>query len=363
MLEDASAITCSEITALLNVLNRKGWGRFDLTYEPTGVKLLTVNLPREEIINIATDNSFRIQLKEDLLRREVAHFSDLKEALISSGCLPYTNYGEVVENLKEIYMISRDRREVLREKYLAIDTNVAYLHLPSRLFPLQHSPKRYIFPEDYKWVVSEIVWREVDSSIQEKYTPREVERMRRHLRGDKYLHGLLNASTKRSRKAKSALWELNFIRSKLNGFKVPSATYERDKEARDISIARAYSHFARERDVDLLLITADKDMEYHARAEGLPTLLLKMPHEVPRRLKCGFRAIKNLVFELSTSLAFIHFKDAGIVIMGEWAGKGYRELMDQEVLLLSETREGREIIEEVNREAKIARVVEDMLES
>lgn len=59
MLEDASYLLARHLPALLNVLHREGWDRFDVVYPPTGLKLLTVDLPREEILAVADEGAFR----------------------------------------------------------------------------------------------------------------------------------------------------------------------------------------------------------------------------------------------------------------------------------------------------------------
>lgn len=290
-------------------------------------------------------------------------FTDLKECLITSTALPLENQEEVQDTLRELYRITHDGRRLLKERYLAIDTNVAYLRFPSRFFPFPYAPKRYVAAGDYKWVVSGVVWREVDSAIQEKYSPREIERLKRVGWKGAYFNTLINASTKRSRRAKAALWELNYIRSSLNGFRVGGEDYERDREARDIQIAREYSRFSRERDVDVLLLTADRDMEYHASTEGLPTLLLKIPHDIESRLTCSFRAISNLLCDLAETLAFVRLEEPGITVMGEWAGKDLKEQEMETLLVLPESGEGRRVVRRCLEEVKISERVEEMLRS
>jgi len=363
MLEEASPLLARHLPALLNVLHDVGWDRFDIVYPPTGLKLLTVDLPREEIFSVADEEAFRTRGGDYFIRQELPRFGDLKECLITSTSLPLENQKEVQQTLREMYRITHNGRRLLKERYLAIDTNVAYLRFPSRFFPYPYAPKRFATAEDYKWVVSGVVWREVDSAIQEKYSPRDIEKLKRRGRKGPYFDSLINASTKRSRRAKAALWELNYIRSSLNGFRVGGEAYERDKEARDIQIARDYSMFSRERDVDVLLLTADRDMEYHASTEGLPTLLLKIPHEVTGRMRCSFRAISNLLCDLAETLAFVRLEGPGITIMGEWAGKDLKEQERETLLLLPESRDGRQAVKRCTQEIEISERVVEVLRS
>jgi rRNA-processing protein FCF1 len=171
--------------------------------------------------------------------------------------------------------------------------------------------------DEFKYVVSQIVVDEIDARIHTKYSGKML-----HYFEDLPYHHLLqefaNGSVKESRKAKNAMNEINYLFTVLDAFRTGKSTETKDKEIRDREIAMQYRRFGEEANGEVIILTADKDMAFHAQAQGISSIYYKLPHrlEVDRidPLK-----IPDLFYDLTTALGII--KVGNTIILGEWRGK------------------------------------------
>ncbi len=131
-----------------------------------------------------------------------------------------------------------------------------------------------------------------------------------------------------------------------------------DKEERDRVIAKSYADFEKNRGGEILLLTADEDMAYHAKNAGLLQETLLVPHEVPTHGIITPFQLVNLLFDLAIHFGVISLTGTGVTIFGEWKGKGYKDY-SVEHLNLKITPESR-IWKELDRSLRISNKIDTL---
>jgi hypothetical protein len=165
-----------------------------------------------------------------------------------------------------------------------------------------------------------------------------------------------NASARKTRIAKSAQNELSLLYGELEAERAESTQSSQDKEERDRIIAKSYSNFETQRKGEVLLLTADEDMAYHAKNAGLLYETLLFPHEVPQRGDIAPIVLVDLIYDLAITFGVIRLQGTGVTVFGEWKGKGLNDYSNEN-LKLNITKESR-IKQEFNRDLRIAREID-----
>ncbi len=252
---------------------------------------------------------------------ELPTYNDLKTCLLTSGFVRYRNQAEAARQLLELRDSSRDPNKRPRPVFVAVDTNILYFRFLSRSMPLRDPESgRSVEAGDFRYVLSEIVQVEVDSRITHKYSRGEIEALSQLFAHKELLPEFRNGSGRRERLAKLAFNEMNYLMAELRALRI-KGTPVRGKERNDIEIAQSYGSWAKEGDYDVLLLTADEDMMNHARTSELMALQLDYPHEMPRHGRIDPWSVSDLLYDLAVTFGAVSIANAGLTLLGEWAGK------------------------------------------
>ena len=349
-----------ELMVVLNEAHLHGTGAVDIVYPFLGITLGTLDYGRMRIDRVVGSHEYAdaTSTADQGFQREVPEYSSLRQAFISCGLIPYSNWHEVTRGLRQALTEERDLHRARRPLYLSADTNLLYLRTISRLLdpppqprsryrPLRPSassddappthPQLPLDARDFRWVMSEMVRDEVDRRIRAKYRRVDVELFKQH--GYAWLADrFFNASDLPSRVAKGAFAELDWISTELRAQFVDAGPFELDKEKRDVSITRSLHEFEKSRGCEILFLSADQDMAYHARASELSCEILHFPPSVPSSANLSPRQCVDLMFDLTILYGAVSLKGTGIVLLGEWGGKTSSDWAEEKVMAVVDDR-------------------------
>ncbi|WAC05131.1 MAG: PIN domain-containing protein [Methanoregula sp.] len=248
--------------------------------------------------------------------QEMPAFNDLLSCLMNSGILPYANRDAFEEKLRMYNQLKKGVR-------FGPDTNVFYHGLPLNA---GIDPAAFLLVDTVK--------NEIESSMNYKYSPKQIADFKRTARYQKQLlDELVNARTKRARLAAHlALPQFRAIRDRATMVPAlePSSS---DKEANDLIIVRSLKAFEKEKFALPVMLTADRNLATLCDAEGVEHFLFEMPAAIGKP-HCTPAAFTNLLATLAGVLGFIQCNSA--VIFGEYRGKGGRS-DELKVQFLNET--------------------------
>ena len=190
------------------------------------------------------------------------------DSFLSSGILPFENEEEIRNNFRLLNESIKDRTIYAKPVFLGIDTNMAYYRVISRRIK-----------DSFKYVLSEIVIEEVDARIHSKYSGKMIHELE-ELPYHSVMYEFVNGSTKDCRRAKNAMNEIYYLLNVKDAFRVGKRSENRDKEVRDREIIEEYKNFSDAIRAEVVVLTADKDMVFHAQAQQLSCIYYKLPHKM-----------------------------------------------------------------------------------
>ncbi|AGB04924.1 hypothetical protein AciM339_1054 [Aciduliprofundum sp. MAR08-339] len=336
-------ISKEEIHVLLNEFVVRGIREARIEYPPFQIPLFTLNLENFKVENLLTqgdmDNARKKYAKGEFLRRDLPDYYDLLDSFLSSAIVDFENEDEIREEFKILRESMKNKKVYIRPVFIGIDTNIAYYRVVSRRLG-----------KEFEYVISQIVVDEVDARIHTKYTGK----MLYHFESLPYhsiLHEFANGSVKESRKAKNAMNEIYYLFDVLDALRTGESTDTRDKEIRDREIAKQYGEFAENFHGEVVLITADKDMVFHAQAQGLSSIYYKLPHRLDVDTVDPLK-ISNLFYDMITNFGILKINDT--VILAEWRGKEVDDYMNERMKIYN-------VDEYLTREIRVCRGVIDEL--
>jgi len=323
-------INKDELFTIINSYALSGVSNIDIFYPFYDTKLFTIELEDRKIESIIKrdelDRIKKKQAKSEFLKRELPDHHDLLDVFLSSGILNFENQEEIKENFELLRRAVSDRTIYVKPVFIGIDTNIAYYRVVSRRF-MNH----------FKYVLSSIVVEEVDLRIHDKYSSRSIWEFE-HLPYKSIVNEFANASSKDARKAKNAMNEIYYISNVLDAFRIEGVTTTKDKEVRDREIVRQYRSFSDEINVDVVLLTGDKDMVFHAQAEQLSSIYFKLPHFLNREYDdIDLKLVPNLIYDLALVFGAVKVKDT--IVLGEWRGKSSDDYFKENLKIYNPTSE------------------------
>jgi hypothetical protein len=326
--------------------------------------LFSIDIEKYELKNIINEEEFdKARLKHipdsKFLAGDLPRYSDLRACLITSAFLPFTNFIDIKKRLIRLAETITSPGGRSKPLYLALDTNLLYLKFFSRYFPLKDEERGIkVTAIDFRIAFSDTVREEIDANIKYKYRSSNLHRMKEAFGHADVVEEFLNCSMRRTRLAKSAQNESKLLFAELEAERAEAEQFTEDKEERDRLIAKSYSNFERERNGEVLLLTADEDMAYHAKNAGLLTDTLIIPHEVPNRGNIQPCHLVNLLYDIALSFGVLRLSGTGATIFGEWRGKGIDDY-DREHLKLWLEKDSR-IKDEFERDLRIANKIDKL---
>ena len=317
------------LTALLNQGIRTGRQNIVINSPFLDLDLMGVNLTKPSIDWIVERSKFdaaysevQTKIADPLLSREIPSYPDLRDALESSLLLPPENLKEVEAELRKIDTRRAGSALHPMRTMVAIDTNLAYHRLMSRL-PLASDVCG--IPEfdatRLQLVIENLVELEISERVGKKYRDSDLEIMRRAFKSPRLVGALTNCLMKDGRKALNAQTEMAAIRERYPVWDVSGGAWNEDKEKRDGEIIRSLSTHAKDENVGMLFLSADDKASAAANASRLPTIILRYAHDVPRTVPYDPWLFVEFLNDLSIMFGVIGVNGLGVRIYGDWAGK------------------------------------------
>ncbi len=286
-----------ELQILANLFS----GDFELTYPVTHLPLFECEANRGmyRLTTTLTPESFGIKEEDPYL--EGPSYFDILECMMSSGILGFDNIDEFKEKLEGY--------RSYKNAFFALDTNMVYRRFVTNTGLL----------DPRECAIVSTVRDEITSVHNFKYTHDEILQMKKAAPFERaMLDELLNRRKKRSRKAlRFANKELKALSAAI--FLDASERFSGQEGEGDRIIARTISKCARDRNVQIVLLTAANSMVDICDAEGVECFLFEMPKELPREASCTGRQLCRLVTDLAGVLALVKMNSA--IVYGEFKGK------------------------------------------
>lgn len=338
-------ISKNEVFVLLNHQIMRGITEIPVMYPPLESELFTLNLQNMKIENLLSHREFeRIRRKyaeNGFLKRELPDPHDMLDIFISSTVADFENRDEIEENFDLLRRAVNEKTMYVKPVFIGIDTNIAYYRVISRRLK-----------NHFKYALSNIVVGEIDAKIHSKYSGREIRELSQLPYG-KVMNEFVNGSVKESRKAKNAMNEIYHLTNRLDAFIIGKRSETLDKEVRDREIVRQYSKFSDEINAEVILLTADKDMVFHAQAEQLSSIYFKLPHSYQDSYIIDPQSISYLIYDLTLVFGIIKIGDD--ILLGEWRGKTSEDYFNEKLKLYNTP-------EDVAKDLKICRGVMNELQ-
>ena len=360
----SKVISKKDLMVLLNEIYLSNKRKFNIRFPFYNVDLFSVDVDRYEIRDIITQWEFKDAMKKhtpdsNFLRSDMPRYTDFKDCLISSAFLGFSNLDSVGERLIALAETTKSPAWRSKPLYLGLDTNLLYLKFFSGYFPLESKEgDKRIMASDFRITVSDMVRDEIDARIKHKYRPSNISKMKEAFGHAQILSEFYNCSTRKTRIAKRAQNELNFLFADLEAERAEAENFTEDKEERDRIIAKSYSSFEKEHNGEVLLLTADEDMAYHAKNAGLLAETLIIPHKMVQRGDIEPSRLVNLLYDLAITFGVIRISGTGVMIFSEWKGKGFEDYKREHLRLVIE--EDSQIKEDLGRDLRIANRIDEL---
>jgi len=308
--------------------------------------LVTVDLKRNEFKDLATSRAFdpvvsemQRRIGQDFLAQDVPGYGDLADALRSSLLVPPDNLNEMMKEVKDIESRRKNPYRFPRMRCFAIDTNIAYDRLLTRLTSYGHGCGVVDFdPNSISVVIPDMVEKEISYWVQHKYGPKDMDVMVRAYGERSDVRSLGNCCLKSGRRALNAQTEINLIRQSYASWPVYGGEFDVDKEKRDREMVKVVAEEMYLQKWDVLFLTADDKFRAHTNAEKVPALLLRYPKDMPSTLPYDPWLFAELVYDLSINFAILSFKGLGLRVFGDWSGKTVEDFKQERVKVVYDDR-------------------------
>ncbi len=362
----------SFLMALLNEGARQGRKNITVYAPLLEADLLGADLGKPSIEWLAErgryDRAFsevETKLGDPLLIRDVPSYNDFKEVVEDSLLVTPENMTELMDNIRQIEKQRKGSARYPKQTLLAIDTNIAYRRLLSRLLMTSEGCGIPDFdPSDVPIVIEGMVQMEISDRVNRKYREQDLDAFKRAYKNPKLLATMSNGAVKESRKALNAQAELTAMRAKYSVWDVAGAVWNEDKEIRDNEMIRSLAKHSTQERVEILFVTADDKATAAAMANRLPSLVLRWAYELPRHLAFDPWLFVELLHDLAVVYGVIGLRGLGMRIHGDWGGKSADEYRSEKVRLsfednnplLDKLARDHRVIERLNREVDLSTI-------
>lgn len=307
----------SELICILNELMPSE--EIKVRYPPIG-RLYSIYLKEECIVKPISESSYSDGRKRFLgtknvtesLENELPRGPDFRECFYVAGLLEYKSKTVLEDKIKEAA-----NRTVLnrnRPVFIGYDTD-ALRHRLNRLVESIISKYASESTMQIGFCISENVSSELSNQWSPKYKQHEVP-----IRKLNFTQNFFNQQPKDARMARLGAIEQKHIAE----FPLYSeAKAGRNYEDSDDLIINSYQNFAKDFDVDILLISGDSDFGYKADAKRLNAHRMEYPGPIENfeEYHAGWDTIVDLIF--CTAIIFGYIEMENIEIFGIWAGKDW----------------------------------------
>jgi hypothetical protein len=356
------------LMAVLNEAVMQGRPSIAVTSNLLDIELVGANLESGQIDFIAQQSDFdavlpeiQSRLGDQSLIADLPTYTDLRDAFQSSLLLPPENLSELIAEMKKVDVRRKDPFRYPKQLTFAVDTNILYDRLLSRLLLTSEGCgiKDYS-PDNIQILLASLVEEEASLKVGRKYSGYDIDALKKALRNPKAAGALLNCVYKDGRKALNAQAEIAAIKERYNLWQVAGGEFTEDKERRDAEILKALAKHAANQGMDLLFITADDKARTHALTYKVPSIHLKYGYEVPRLVPFDPYLFVELLYDLAIVFATISFKGLGLRVLGDWSGKNVNDYRLEKVKLVSE--EGSSFAEWLEKDYRVISRLQQKIE-
>lgn len=327
--------TKRDLMMFLNEVKRQGIDHFTVVEPYFKTKMLEVEMKGGKYeVTLNGKNDFGPYPSKDKYWgiSDIPDFYSYKDCLISSGLVKFDNWPKFEDWIGYFYKSEIDPSFASKSIFLSIDTNMAYYRLISRRFPIENNGYT-ITADDFDYLLSSIVEGEVDHHIKDKYSNMDLKMMGMYTKIGDIRYNFNNRGKLMTRKAKFATQELNYLRGKLNAARIKGNVSKTDSEMNDIWIIESLEQFGWTKNINVGLISSDRNMGNHAENAEIPYFILEIPHNIPRTNVVNESVIKNLLHDLALIFGAVKLPELETTIFGIWGGKTDMDYRNESVNL------------------------------
>jgi len=290
------------------------------------------------------------RIGDDRLIADLPGYGDFRDAFRSSLIVLPENFDELVGELREVERRKREPYRHPKERHLAIDTNIAYLRVFSRLLLLRGSDRLGTFdPTEVPIIIPSLVEEEISQAVGRKYGGAEVRAMKGAF--DPRLAGLfINCLFRVGRRAMNAQTEVQELREKYGTRTVQGGRYLEDKERRDEEIVRSIAEHAQKERIEVVYVTNDDKARAHAYTYRLPSLHIRYPRDLEVE-RADSWLVPELLYDLALSFGVLRLKGIGVEVLGIWPGKSADDYLNERLRL--QVEDGALIREDLDRTRRV----------
>ncbi len=323
------------IWAILNESLLRGNKNLRVKSDLLGTRILEFDLASSEITSICSEQELdrvvsrkRLEIGDRSLASEIPDYLDLRDALWSSLVLPPENLGKLMGELKELEKRKKHPYRYPKERLFAMDTNIAYLRLFSRLTLLKGSERLEGYDAaEVPIIVLGLVEDEISNGVNKKLGSHDIQLLSEAVGSE--AKKMVNCLCKRGRKALNAQSEIRAIREQYSTRGLQGGEFLADKEARDEEMAKTLSEYMSTQKVEIVFLTNDDKARAHTYAYRIPAIELKYPHHFEGPISCDHWLITELLYDLVITFGFLSLEGLGVRLLGTWSGKDANDYLDQ----------------------------------
>jgi hypothetical protein len=336
--ENSVVIQKDELQILLNIFGKQS---IDLEYPLFNLKLIRAKTSGDcyKLNRLCEKEDFYDLYENCNYSDEFPSYGDISDCMLWSGIIQYENMDEFKDQMLVYEKVNKNK-----VVYFAYDTNMFYHGFPSQAS----------FLNKYRYLIASTVYEEIESAINSKYRPNQINEMKKCATYNNNLLGNLgNQKMKKSRKAAYVAMKeyTNIRRHSLTEVKsdFPST---KDSEENDRIIINAIHKFdAEDSDAYVVFLTADTLVSNLCEGKGLDFFLFKYPSHLDAK-ECSSDQLVKLIYWLAIMNGFIRCNS--VIVYGEFGHKG----RDDDALKL--VFQDRKLLETFMRELEICRELMDL---
>jgi len=326
------------------------------------LNLLTIDLVRNEIQMLAGQKEFHDALAPIRSKGpseaidDFPSYDDLRTTVWNTIQLPDKVIHPICDEINEMSKQRADPYRYPMQTALAIDTNIAYHRLLSRMFLRDDVLERIgLRPRDVQIVVSNLVEEEISRSIARKYSRSDIAALQRAIRDQVLVRGMSNICYKKGRKALNAQAEIDLLGRTASLWRVGGGRVFNDKEGIDNEIVRSLAEHSSAQRLNIIFLTGDDKCRAHAFSHKLPSILVEFPKEISQVMSFDPWLLVEMLHDLSITFVGLHLKELDIKIIGDWSGKSSDDYHREMVKVIVESKSL--ICEDLRRDLEIVQSI------
>ncbi|NLK25713.1 MAG: hypothetical protein GX307_03935 [Euryarchaeota archaeon] len=303
--------------------------------------LLSIDLVKNEIHMLAGQKEFHDALSPIRSKGasaavdDLPNYEDLRTAVWHTVLLPDEVTRPICDEMEAALERRNDPYRYPRQVAFAIDTNIAYHRLFSRIFLYGDALNRIGFrPRDVQVIVSNLVEEEISRSIARKYSRGDIAELQRAVRDQVLVRGMNNICYKKGRKALNAQTEIDVLGRTCGLWRVGGGKVLDEKESIDDEIVRSLAEHSADQRLDVIFLTGDDKCRAHAFSHKLPSILVEYPKEIPQEMGFDPWLLVEMLYDLSVSFVGLQLVELDLKIIGDWSGKSAEDYHAEKVKLV-----------------------------